>query len=257
MSKIIKSDQIAYEDLKPIIIQRISEKTIDEIESIQEENTCKSIGEIENERIIDEAKEEAEKIIAEANRYKMNAEVLLRKEIEKEKAQAFKKGYSDGLEEGLINGEVESKRIVEEEYKQKKEELIQELSTQIFNLAESKEVILEKYEKDILSLSITIAEKILKDHLKLNEDAIKSMLVDAMDNYKNEQWLNIYLSPDDYITVSTDKKLVRILENASEKVRIEAVQESEEGKLIIETKDTLIDASVNTQLKNMKDALID
>lgn len=257
MSKIIKSDQIAYEDLKPIIIQRISEKTIDEIESIQEENTCKSIGEIETERIINEAKEKAEKIIAEANRYKMNAEVLLRKEIEKEKAQAFKKGYSDGLEEGLINGEVESKRIVEEEYKQKKEELIQELSTQIFNLAESKEVILEKYEKDILSLSITIAEKILKDHLKSNEDAIKSMLVDAMDNYKNEQWLNIYLSPDDYITVSTDKKLVRILENASEKVRIEAVQESEEGKLIIETKDTLIDASVNTQLKNMKDALID
>lgn len=257
MSKIIKSNQIAYEDLKPIIIQRVSEKSEDDFDQVSEVDLCKSCDEIETERVIEEAKIEAEKIIAEANRYKLNAEVEFRKEVEKERAIAFKKGYNDGLEEGLINGEIEAKRVVGEEYRIKKEEMIEELSTQIFNVAESKEMILERYEKDILSLSITIAEKILKNHLKVNEDAIKSMLLDAMDNYKNEEWINIYLSPEDYITVSTDKNLIGKLESSAEKIRIEAVQDSDDGKLIIETKDTLIDASVNTQLKNMKDALID
>lgn len=256
MSKIIKSDRVEFVDLKPILINRVSVNENFETEEKGEFSLeCKT--DSKDNKIIAEAKEKAEKIIKDADEYKILKEYEIRQLSAEERDSAFKKGYNDGLEKGIYAGKKEALAKVEDEYSRKREDLVEEITSKIFEIDRKKQDILDKYEKDLILLAINMAEKILKNKLNIDEDTIKPMILDAIDNYKNEEWVNIYLNEDDYITISTDHELMDILNSSAEKVKIEAVHEATSCKLIIETKDTLIDASIDTQLNNMKDSLVD
>ncbi len=206
----------------------------------------------EKEKILKEALEESKLIINSANEYKNNMLLTVSQEMEEHRKKGFDSGYNEGYEKGKYLGFEEGKALAEKEINKKNENLIAELCRQIYTVEESKDELIKRYEKDLIKLSVDIAEKIIRTKISQNDEIIKDILANAIKDYRNVEWLKIYLSSNDYITISTDKNIMQKLSQISEHVALEVISDAEDGELIIETSENLIDLGVNTQLSNLK-----
>jgi len=254
LSKIIKSSYVIIQNPKNTNDSAKFIKPIDEYM----DNTKSVVDEayIEKEKILNEALEEAKAIINSANEYKSNILSTVTKEMEEQKKKGFDVGHNEGYEKGKQLGIDEGKTLAEEEINKKNEGLVAELCKQIYTVEESKDEIIKKYEKDLVKLSIDIAEKIIRTKIKENDDIIKNIINNAIKDYRNVEWIKVYLSSNDYITISTDQNIMQKLSQISERVILEVLTDASDGELIIETPENLIDSGVNTQLSNLKGMVI-
>lgn len=254
MSKIIKSSYVIIQNPKNTNDSAKFIKPIDEYM----DNTKSVVDEayIEKEKILNEALEEAKAIINSANEYKSNILSTVTKEMEEQKKKGFDVGHNEGYEKGKQLGIDEGKTLAEKEVNKKNEGLVAELCKQIYTVEESKDEIIKKYEKDLVKLSIDIAEKIIRTKIKENDDIIKNIINNAIKDYRNVEWIKVYLSSNDYITISTDQNIMQKLSQISERVILEVLTDASDGELIIETPENLIDSGVNTQLSNLKGMVI-
>ncbi len=198
---------------------------------------------------------ESKNIIEAANNYKSEMLENLGKEIEEQKKMGYEIGYAQAYEKGKSLGYEEGKIIAQKELSEKNENLIAELCKQIYMVEDSKDEIIKRYEKDLVKLAAEIAEKIIRVKISQNDEIIKDILQNAVKDYRNVEWLKIYLSKNDYVTVSTDKNIMTKLSQISEHVSLEAMSDAEDGELIIESPENLIDLGVETQLNNLKNAI--
>lgn len=254
MSKIIKSSYVIIQNPKNTNDSAKFIKPIDEYM----DNTKSVVDEayIEKEKILNEALEEAKAIINSANEYKSNILSTVTKEMEEQKKKGFDVGHNEGYEKGKQLGIDEGKSLAEKEVNKKNEGLVAELCKQIYTVEESKDEIIKKYEKDLVKLSIDIAEKIIRTKIKENDDIIKNIINNATKDYRNVEWIKVYLSSNDYITISTDQNIMQKLSQISERVILEVLTDASDGEIIIETPENLIDSGVNTQLSNLKGMVI-
>lgn len=195
--------------------------------------------------IIDEAKEKARIIIEQAN--------LESDQIRKD---SFDQAHLEGYEAGFKEGEEKA----QEEHTAKLRENIQKFEDEILHTMEEigiiKERIIEEHINDLKNISLTVAEKIIKTSLDSSEVIIKRMILSAADKLKKSQWAKIYISASDSTQkVRGDAALIRELGNLSDNIKIVAMEGEEEGTCIIELPDEIIDASVNTQIQNIRDIL--
>ncbi len=250
MSKIIKSSYVIIQN--PNNTQD-SSKYVNPIGG-NLNNTDYIVGEAytEKEKILKEALEESKQIINSANEYKSNMLLTVSQEMEEHRKKGFDSGHNEGYEKGKHLGFEEGKELAEKEIHKKNENLIAELCKQIYTVEESKDELIKKYEKDLIKLSVDIAEKIIRTKISQNDEIIKGILANAIKDYRNVEWLKIYLSSNDYVTISTDKNIMQKLSQISEHVALEVISDAEDGELIIETSENLIDLGVNTQLSNLK-----
>lgn len=56
--------------------------------------------------------------------------------------------------------------------------------------------------------------------------------------------------------MQADKELINELYKISNDVKFEVSEELEEGSAIVETPESVVDASINTQLKNLKELVL-
>lgn len=253
MSKIIKSNYVIVQN--PKVISSNSNINITNPLNDLKQDASIIIDEAyaEKETILSEALKEAKSIIDSANDYKIKSETNIINEMEICKEKSSKLGYDEGYEKGLSLGKIEGIKIATDEVNKKNEDLVANLCAQIYSVEESKDEILEKFEKDLIKLSIGIAEKIIKIKVSEDNEILKDILQNAIKDYKNEEWIRIYMSSDDYVTISTDRNIIEKLSRISENIKFEVLNEANNGELIIETPENLIDAGVNTQLKNLKE----
>ncbi|QSX07200.1 hypothetical protein JYG23_07610 [Sedimentibacter sp. zth1] len=248
MSSIIKSSDVVikgfhsnnYGEIKSLNINVVDEETV-----LEEVNARK-------EKIISNSVQEAKEIIEKANESKIQIQKEAIIEIQKMKKEAYTEGFELGKKDGYEDGKKQGYTDAEKELLNKKEELVAELLKQICLVEDSKEEVIKNYKDGLSELAINMAEKIIKTEVNQNEDVIKNLLTESINSYKNIEWLKIYLSSKDYITISTDKDIMEKLLKISEHVKLEVLTDSENGELIIETPDNVINAGVNTQVKNLK-----
>ncbi len=252
MSKIIKSGYVIFQnnqDSKSTVGFTRSSNYISSPDFI--------VGEAytEKERILNEALKEAEEIVKEAELQKeemlMNVENEIEKSREKGFAAGYKTGYSEGFEEGTEKGMLSAT----EEINKKNEDLVSELCKQIYTVEENKELLIKSYEKNIVNLAVEISEKITKTKIARDDSIIKKIVEHAVKDYRNVEWVKIYLSADDYVTISTDKEIMQKLSQISDRVILEALSDSEIGHLIVETPEHLIDAGIKTQTDNLREII--
>ncbi len=193
------------------------------------ENALKMAGEI-----TDQAKEEAEKIRAEA------------------KAAGYEEGYEAGFSEGCKKAYEDHKA----ELDLKIEEFQAAMKTTIECVTEEKERILERYMDDLKKITLTIAEKIIQTSLKSSGEIIKRMIAAAAGKLKKTQWVKIYVSQKDAgMMIQGDVGLLNELSHISGNIKIIAMDHAEDGTCIIELPEEIIDVSVNTQIENIKGIL--
>lgn len=254
LSNIIKSKYVFYDTKKQYETQH---KKIHQSGTL---NAREDLYEIYNQReaIIKQANDEATKIVNTARRN-------VQAEIVENKKKAFEEGYNSGLEVGTNKGiEEGTKKGYEDGYNKIREELneqyegkILELTNMIKAVEKEKDSIIEKYEKDIVQLSLDIAEKIMRQKLDIKDNVMSHIVRDIVKDYKNVDWIKIYLSDKDNVhEVETDKVLINELQKVSKDVKIEVLNDADEGSCVVETPNCIIDAGVKTQLNNLKDIVL-
>ena len=257
MSSIIKANSVVLENVTGVWI--IRKKTNPDGTSTDVMQTSKEIvsdTDIEKEAILKKAYEESRIIIQQANDQKRNMMVEMQMAIEEKEKEGFEKGHQDGYKQGYDKGETEGKKLGEEYVKKQSEDLLSDLCNKIYAVDEIKDDILKKFEDNIMSLAVEIAEKIILTKVDYDEEIIKKIVKNSIKDYKNVEWIKLYLSGDDYVTISTDKEIINKLSQVSEHVKLEVLTEGKSGDLIVETPESLVDSGVKSQLDNVKSMIL-
>lgn len=206
----------------------------------EEEQEEKFATEVANE-IIKEAEKKAEQILADARE---QADILRQK--------SFREGHEEGVQAGT--------REAYEEHKKELDQEIRQLQTNIADVIKSvsieKTKLLEQYVDDLKKISLAIAEKIIQTSLQSSSDIVKRMILAATDKITKKQWAKIYITKcNTSISMDVDTEFLDAMSKLSDNIKIVTMDNGEEGTCIIELPDEIIDASVSTQLENIKDIL--
>ncbi len=202
---------------------------------------------IQSQRIIEDAVRTADKIKNDALKVSSEAE-----------AAGYQKGYSDGLEQGRRDGFSRGTEEAEAEMNDKRRELLDEFSKALYELDRQKTDFIRQYSDEMKDLVMAIAEKVINVSLRSSGQVIKRMILGAVQNSHDKEWVKIYVSDCDAdLMVREDTDILDALKNVSDYVHIEVIEKGNPGDLIVEFPDQAIDAGVGTQLNNIREMLAD
>lgn len=246
LSNIIKAEYVFYESINPI----------EKIVSAQMSSSKEELYEIYNQReaMIKEAATEAFKIV---NTAKRNAHL----EVAEIKKRGYEDGYNAGNEigknKGFDEGYQRGLNTIREELFKDNEIRLNEINSMLEIIENQKQVIISKYENEITKLSLDIAEKIMKQKIELKDGSLARIVESVIQEYKNVEWVKIYISGKDEVKmIEADKLLIEELRKISNDIKIEVKKDLTQGSCIIETPDSIIDAGIDTQLNNLKEILL-
>lgn len=226
------------------------ERTV-EAEEPEEENEEEN-GAEEEEKEQKFASEQAREIIAEAEEQAKQLLADAREQADILRQKAFRDGHEEGLQEGYREAYEEQRRLLDEEIRQ----LQTDAADVIKSVSIEKTKLLEQYVDDLKKISLAVAEKIIQTSLQSSGDIVKRMILAATDKITKKQWAKIYITKcNTGISMDIDTEFLDAMSKLSDNIKIITMDNGEEGTCIIELPDEIIDASVSTQLENIKDIL--
>ncbi|MED1202075.1 flagellar assembly protein FliH [Heyndrickxia acidicola] len=208
--------------------------------------------EVVKRELLEKYKSEASLVISEAEEEAQIIRLQISKEREQweeEKLQWIEQAKNMGYEEGLMLG----RKHGQEEYKQI---LVQ--ANQI--VEQSKEEFvkkLEQSEKVVLDLGIKAAEKILLASLDQNEELYLSIVKQLVKEAKEFKAVQIHIHPSRYELIASYKKEIDALLLNNANCYIYANEDLSETQCILESNNGRIDASIDSQLIEMKKKLLE
>ncbi|MFI3250904.1 MAG: FliH/SctL family protein [Eubacteriales bacterium] len=203
------------------------------------------IAEDESRAIIAAAYEKAEKIMEDAA---LQAEA----ELEMLKSMANEEGYSAGYARGMVDAVAQAK----EERDTLSAEMQDEVKRFIESTSESREQMIMNTQEELADLAIAVAEKVVRISLKTSHEVIVRMIQNATDKLKRREWVHIYISGcDSKGMAQISPMLSSSLGSISDHIKIIPMQDDELGTCIIETPEEIIDASLTTQVANIRDII--
>jgi len=183
---------------------------------------------IQTEEIIKNAGKKAENIISAAQK---QAQIVI-EDAQNEGAEA---GYSDGLAKGKREAE-KFRRQLEKEYQEKKEEL----------LAEQKQ-----FEKDFIDKISVILEKMTNVMVEDNKEVLGHIIEREFADIERSDTYLIKVSAKDYEYVNEKKQMLRGFIKDEASLEIAVTDNLDSNMCIIETDNSVIDCSLDTQLSNL------
>lgn len=235
--------------IEPVTVFPIIEEQL----SSEEYEMEVSLARQEAAKIIDEAKTQVSKLkqdaLEEIELWK--AEELQRIHEEKEKLfqitreKAYQEGYKDGLERGTLEG------------KQQYEAAIDHAQSLIMQAeADWKKRILQS-EPYVIELVMEIAKKIIQRELLLDQNAIIGIVQEALKQSSELREITVALHPSDYEVVRLRiDELKRHISNQANLILVPDHSITSGGCMIRTSLGTL-DARIDTQLEELKKALMD
>ncbi|WP_196493848.1 flagellar assembly protein FliH [Ornithinibacillus caprae] len=205
---------------------------------VEEEKTLQAIRNeveellIQKDTIIQETKEEVEQ-------EKINWEQEKQQYIELAKQEGYQAGFNLGKDEGLA------------EY----QGLIAQANSIIQSATNDYHTTIEKSEDSIVEMAVFVAEKILKQQITEKPETFLHIVREAIDSLKDKSSISIYLHPNNYEAVLQQKnELKQIVTNKAE-LSLYVDEKATEGSCVIEHPFGKIDASIDTQLLQIRDVL--
>ena len=247
LSRIIKSSQAKEQVGKTIKI-----RPFPVIHSEHEEQAA-VIDETTLHELLEQAERQAEWLVQQAN----EQAATIKNEIEQARVyweqeerpmymeQAQKEGYQQGIEDGVQKGYRETAEAIA--YAKE----IVELSKQEY----SKQI--EAAEPVILELAMKVAGKIIGYELKENEEAFFSMVKRAIKEARENREVQLHIHPSQYPFILSHKEELEAIFPKNTDLYVYPNDELAESSCIIESESGRIDASIDSQLREMKDKLLE
>ena len=190
----------------------------------------------EREKILQEARKEAEKIIDSAN---LSADDI--------KNQAFEEGKQSGLEEGRNQGLMEI-----EEQKEKLEEDYNLKMAEVDNMAKSLE---PKYADIVAGLVEKITGVVCRDKKDIIVYLIDNALHGNLQGAEKTKNITLHISKADMGIVTAKKD--DLVKGLNKDIEVDIIEDTslEHNQCVIDFDTKVIDCSLDTQLKSLRDSL--
>ena len=202
---------------------------------------------LQAELILKQAREEAEQLLADAR-------AAAKAEQEEIRMGARDEGYREGYAQGTAKAMEDAQRD--------REAVAARLEKEVQAFLEKADMAREEFirqsQDELLDLCIAVAEKVVRVSLKSSSEVIVRMIQTATERMKRQEWVHIYISGCDTKSVAQiSPALTTALGALSQHVKIIPMGDDEGGTCIVETPEEIIDASVSTQMTNIRDLLRD
>ncbi len=166
--------------------------------------------------------------------------------------EAQNQGYADGY----AKGEAEAKADIIQTVGVKSHEFMEQIADEIRQLSVEKDEIISTYKDELKNLAIAVAEKVIQVSLKSSGEIVERMILSATERLKAKEWVKVYISKTDAeMMIEADRDIVKILSHLSDHIRVVAMENEKQGTCILEFPDEIMDASVDTQMENIKEIL--
>lgn len=203
---------------------------LQEIESLQAQHqTLKLQLEAEQEEVRAEIEEWRE---SKRQQAKLDAERL----AEEATRRAYKEGYAQGVQQA------------EHEFRQAREEMQQLIETAY----EEKTKIIRDAEPFLLSLSVRIAEKVLKKELKQHDDQLMNIVQRALKRVEEADDVIMQVSLEDYPIIIPYLDELKTYIRADSELKVVPVANLTKGGCMIHTASGSYDVTVDSQLEEIK-----
>lgn len=261
LSRVYKSMSIEEEtiEVKVLDIPRFPEVFTDSGNiHIQEEN--QEIREAENlaSKVISDAEEIAAQIIEQAKEEITRLKAMADQEItaawqqkEVEWQQAWEQAHSQGYQAGVEEGKIEGQHIGQSEYKQ-----VIDLAQEALNQAyEDKAQIIAEAEPFLISLSVEITKKLIG--LQINPQISLNIAKEMIERVKERESVSVCVHPRDYQYVHSQRHQLKEVAGENVEVKVYPDHTVGQGGCIIRTSQGSMDARLDTQLDEIRSALME
>lgn len=202
--------------------------------------------------MIAEAKEEADKLLYETEKLIQKKKLQLQKEdealqnkIKEALEEARLQGYQEGYDQGRLDGEKSISQSVLEAQR-----LVDAAKKDYLNK-------LKEAEPEIVKMAVKITEKVIGETLKQQPEQWTSIVKTVLKEVKEHENIRIIVHPTKYErTIQQKRELLSVL-NDSTDLSIYPDQELHENGCLIETSFGTINASIDSQLSEIKRQLIE
>ncbi len=202
---------------------------------------------LQAELILRQAREEAEELLA-------GARAAAKAEQEEIRMGARDEGYREGYAQGISKAVEDAERDREAVA----ERMEKEVQAFLEKADMAREEVLLQAQDELLDLCIAVAEKVVRVSLRSSSEVIVRMIQTATERLKRQEWVHIYISGCDTKGIAKiSPALTTALGALSQHVKIIPMGDDEGGTCIVETPEEIIDASVSTQMTNIRDLLRD
>lgn len=202
---------------------------------------------LQAELILNKAREEAEALLAQAREQALA-------EQEEIRAGARDEGYRDGYAQGTAKAMSDAVRDREATAAR----LEKEVQSFLEKASLAREEMILQSRDELVELCLAIAEKVVRVSLKSSSEVIVRMIQTATERMKRQEWVHIYISGCDVRQLSKiSPALTTTLGALSQHIKIIPMGDGEDGTCIVETPDEIVDASVSTQMSNVRDVIRD
>ena len=175
-----------------------------------------------------------------------------------------RRGYRRSQDRNIISRAQDEAIQIKETAKQegfqagidKANEAIEDLKAKFAEFYAYKDALFDKVSGCIMDISVEIAKKIIKKEMEVDKEATISIIKGALEEVnRTENKITLKVMPQEVEIVKD--KLPEIFEDNAFEAKIMVVPDNsiEEGGVIIETSNGLIDASIKTQLAIIEKAL--
>lgn len=194
--------------------------------------------------VVEKAYSEAGEILEAAR----NEAEALKQEAEK---KGYEAGYSQGFQQGVSTGHAAGSREIKEKYNL----LLADVDHAVHSIDTIKKERLDLWLEEMKDVVLAIAQKVIRISLESSGEVILNMISAAIEPGRDKQWAKVYISASDAAVMEEDGiDPHRELRNISDRIKIEILEDADSGTCIVEFPDQMIDAGVNTQLYNIREA---
>lgn len=167
------------------------------------------------------------------------------KEKEVERKQVQDKGYKDGYDAGLKEA-----KVAWQDRLNKVNELTEQAKQDYYKT-------IDKHEETIIQLAIATAEKIIHHEIQVDNSFIANIIGEAINELKNEAYIHIYCHPEAYELVVMQKPELEQIVGTKDLISIYVDPELKKTDCVIKHPNGQIDVSIDSQLRQVKNALFE
>ena len=204
-----------------------------------------AFAQIQAEQILEDARKQAEEWLRERQ---SQAEDEIRKAREEAQSEGYRQGYAEGLQQARVESQAAIRQQLEKQ--------AEEVAAFLEKASSAREDLIAQAKQELCDLSIAVAEKIIHISLKTSSEVIARMIQVVTEKMKRREWVHIYVGGCDAKGLAQiTPELTTALASLSDHIKIIPMADDESGTCIIEMPDEIIDASVSTQIQNIRDIL--
>lgn len=176
----------------------------------------------------------------------------LEESIALQREEAFQEGFSRGVEEATEKLQEE----FQDQLSQVSENFSQQLADIVAQQLDDRNTQFSSLEPLVLSLAMQIAQKVVDDTIKINPEIVESSIRKAISHIAGRSEITVRVSLDDQ--EFTQSRIDAICDNEDSiiSVRVEGSANIDKGGCLIETDTGIIDATIDNQLLEIKQCIM-